>query len=236
MGRGVAVEAFDLFGVVQKAGDDLFLLRLAQAGFIGEGLGDADGLHAFDRDHLRQLVDLTVRELQDPAHVADGGLGQQSAEGDDLGHLVAAVFFLDVGDDLFPAVHAEVDVEVGHRDAFGVQEAFEQQRVAQGIKVGDRQGIGDQGTCARAPARTDGNVVVLGPFDEVGHDQEIAGETHLLDDRQLEIEAGLVFLGRGGMGDDLEAGLQAFVGLTAKLVHLVIGEFRAGSVCASAAA
>jgi len=49
--------------------------------------------------------------------------------------------------------------------------------------------------------------VVLGPFDEVGHDQEIAGETHLLDDRKLEIEAVLIFLRRGGMRDDLEPGL-----------------------------
>jgi hypothetical protein len=65
-------------------------------------------------------------------------------------------FLLDVGDHLFPAVHAEVDVEVGHRDPFGVQEALEQQGVAQGIKVGDRQRIGDEGARARAPARTDG--------------------------------------------------------------------------------
>ena len=78
VGRGVAVKAFDLFGIVQKAGDHLFLLRLAQAGFIGQRLGDADGLHAFDRDHLRQLVDLTVGQLQHPAHIADGGLGQQA--------------------------------------------------------------------------------------------------------------------------------------------------------------
>jgi hypothetical protein len=54
-------------------------------------------------------------------------LDSKRAEGDDLRHLVAAVFALHVADHLFAAVHAEVDVEVGHRDPFGVQEALEQQ-------------------------------------------------------------------------------------------------------------
>ena len=41
--------------------------------------------------------------------------------------LVLAVLLLDVLDDLVAPVHAEVDVEVGHRHALGVQEALEQQ-------------------------------------------------------------------------------------------------------------
>ena len=53
--------------------------------------------------------------------------------------------------------------------------------------------------------------MVLGPFDEVGHDQEVAGEAHLLDDAQLEIQPLLILLERGGMGDDRKAGLQALV-------------------------
>src|SRR2546429_8631829 len=42
------------------------------------------------------------------------------------------------------AVHAEVDVEIGHRDALGIQEALEQQVVLERIEVGDRQTVGHQ--------------------------------------------------------------------------------------------
>jgi hypothetical protein len=61
----------------------------------------------------------------------------ERAEGDDLGHLLAAVFLRDVLDDLAAAVRAEVDVDVGHADALGVEEALEQQAVLERVDVGD---------------------------------------------------------------------------------------------------
>ena len=45
----------------------------------------------------------------------------------------------DVVDDAVAAVHAEVDVEVRHRHALGIQEALEQQVVAQRIEIGDAE-------------------------------------------------------------------------------------------------
>ena len=50
---------------------------------------------------------------------------------------VGAVLLLDVVDDAVAAVLAEVDVEVGHRHALGIEEALEQQLVAQRVEVGD---------------------------------------------------------------------------------------------------
>ena len=144
MGGGVAVKPFDFLGIGQKAAHHLFLGGFAQAGFVRQGFGDGDGFHPLDRDHLREPVHLPVGHLQHAPHIAHGGLGQKRAKGDDLGHLVAAVFLLHVLDHLFPAIHAKVDVEVGHRDAFGVEEAFEQQGIAQRVKVGDGQRIGDE--------------------------------------------------------------------------------------------
>ena len=79
---------------------------------------------------------------------------------------------------------AEVDVEVGHRHALGIEEALEQQVERDRVEVGDGQRPGDDRARARAAARPDRNVVGLGPFDEVGDDQEVAGEPHAGDDRR----------------------------------------------------
>ena len=227
VGRGVAVEPLDLRRIVEHP-LDVFLgrRRLAQARLVGQRLGDRDGLHAFHRDHLRQLVALGEAHAQHAAHVMHGGLGQKRAEGDDLAHLLAPVFPADVVDDLLAPVHAEVDVEVRHRDALGVQEALEQQRIAQGVEVGDRQRIGHQRPRARAPARPDRDALPLGPLDEVGHDQEVAGEAHLLDDPQLEVEPGIVVLDADGMGDHGKASGKALARLPAQFLDLVIGETR----------
>ena len=66
-----------------------------------------------------------------------------------------AVLLLHVVDDAVAVVLAEVDVEVGHRHALRVEEALEQQVVAQRIEVGDAERVGDQRAGARAAARAD---------------------------------------------------------------------------------
>ena len=189
MGGGVAEEPLDGAGDLEEAGDlRLAAGFLAEARLVGEGLLDGDGFDAFEGDELGEAVDLAVGHLQDAADVADGGLGEKRAEGDDLGDAVAAVLLLDVGDHLLAAVHAEVDVEVRHRDAVGVEEALEEEAVAEGVEVGDGEGVGDEGARARAAAGADGDGVVLGPLDEVGDDEEVAGKAHALDDAELVVE------------------------------------------------
>ncbi len=151
---------------------------------------------------------------------------------------VAAVGVGHVVDHPVAALHAEVDVEVGHRDTFRVQETFEQQVVGQRIEVGDLQRVGHQRTGARAPARADRHAVVLRPLDEVHHDQEVAGEAHLDDGAQLEVQAidvdlALLLVVRRGFlrQQHLQALLQALVGDMAQVVvdaHVVVGDREVG--------
>ncbi len=102
------------------------------------------------RHQFGQLVDLPIGHLQHAADVAQHAPRLQRPEGDDLRHLIAAVALLHVVDHLAAAVLAEVDVEVRHRDALGVEEALEQQAKADRIEVGDGQRIGDQRSRAGA--------------------------------------------------------------------------------------
>ena len=183
VGRCVAQQPLDLLAIVQQPRDDFLVLGLlAQAWFIRQCLFDADRFHALDGDHLGQPIHLPVRHLQDPPDVTHRRLGQKRPEGDDLPHLVAPVFALHILDHLFPAIHAKVDVKVGHRYPFGVQEPFKQQLIAQRVQIGNRQRIGHQTTRPRAPPRPDGNIIVFRPFDKIGNDQKVAGEPHALDD------------------------------------------------------
>ncbi len=59
-----------------------------------------------------------------------------------------AVLVAHIGDHLVPPVLAEVDIEVRHRDALGIEEALEQQAEAQRVEVGNRQA---QATTEPAP-------------------------------------------------------------------------------------
>ena len=137
---------------------------------------------------LGKPIDLAIAHLQHAAGILQNRARLQLSEGDDLRHLIAAVFLLDVADHLAAPRFAEVDVEIGHRHALGVEEALEQQPQLQRIEIGDGQRPRDHRSRARTAPRPHRNVVILRPFDEVGDDQEITGEAHLDDDVELELE------------------------------------------------
>ena len=199
--RGVAVEAFELLGDLdqarhQRIGVDLLLqLRLAV-----DGLRQRHRIGRIVRHQLAQPVDLTVRHLQHAADVAQHGARLQLAVGDDLRDAVVPVLALHVADHLVAAILAEVDVEVGHRHAFGIEEALEQKPEPQRVEIGDGQRPGDDRAGARAAARTDRDALRLRPLDEVGDDQEVAGKLHAGDDVDLVGEPLLVVGDREAFG------------------------------------
>ena len=160
--------------------------KVAQDFFLLEGF--FQGHAHFKRNHLRQTVRQAVGLALHPRHVTDNRLGGHRTEGDDLAYRVAAVFFGHIFNYPVATIHAEVDVEVGHRYPFRVKETFEQQVVFQRVKVGNLLHIGHQRSGTRPPARPYRYAVALGPLDKVHHDQEVTGEAHLDDDIQLEIQ------------------------------------------------
>ena len=175
---GVAVEAFQLLRDLQQARHHrLAVARLLQLGLALDGLRQRDGIGRIVGHQLAELVDLAVGHLQHAADVAQHGARLQLAVRDDLRDAVGAVLVLHVADHLVAAVLAEVDVEVRHRHALGIEEPLEQQAEAQRIEIGDGERPGDDRAGARAAARPDRNAVGLGPLDEVGHDQEVARDT-----------------------------------------------------------
>ena len=165
-----------------------FCSRSARSGSIVARLAQRDLLAGLERNELGDAVAEEVRQVEHAADVANRRLRGHRAERRDLRHGVGAVLLLHVSDHAIAAALAEVDVEVRHRHALGIQESLEDEAVAHGVDVGDAQGVGDERACPGAAAGTHRHAVVLRPVDEIGDDQEVAGEPHLHDGRGLEVE------------------------------------------------
>src|SRR6266478_8358284 len=88
-------------------------------------------------------------------------------------------------------VVGEVDVHIGHRDPLGVQEALEEEAVTDRVDVRDPEAVRGERPGRGAAAGPDGDPLLARVMDEVPDDQEVAGESHLLDDRELVVEARL---------------------------------------------
>jgi hypothetical protein len=197
--------------------EEVLVLRVVdqglELGLLREGLGEG---HLRVLGHqLRDVVRVLVGYVEGPRHVLEHGLGLERPEGDDLPRAVRSVLGRHVVDDLAPALEAEVDVEVRHRDALGVEEALEEQVVLERIDVRDAQAVGDDGAGARAAARPHGDAVLLGPVDEVPDDEEVARELHLDDDAELVFRA-LPDLGR-------DHGIAPLQPLEGEVPHVLLG-------------
>ena len=162
------------------------LQELAQGFFLFIGL--FQGHPRGRRDHLGKPVRQTIGFALHPGHVAYHRLGSHGAESNDLADRIATVLVGHVVDHPVTLLHAEIHIEVRHGYPFRVQETFEQQVVANGIQIGNLEGIGHQGTGTGAPPRPHRHFVILAPLNEVGNDQKVAGKSHLVDDIQLEFE------------------------------------------------
>ena len=180
--------------------DGLTQLR-ARAKRFGERLAGAF------RDELRNAVDDAVGDVEHPARIANRRARRHRRERDDLGDPVASVLLGDVVDDLVAPGDREVDVHVRQVLARRVQEALEEQAVAQRVDVGDLEAVGGERTGRRAAPGADADPVLLGEVDEIPDDQEVVREAHLPDRLQLEAEP-LVELGRG-LAEALEQSLLA---------------------------
>ncbi len=90
----------------------------------------------------------------DSRRILQRRFGFDGAEGDDLRDPVVAPLVGCVAHHLTAAPVVEVDIDVGHRGALGVEEPLEQQTVWNRVDVGDAQRVGDQRAGGRAAAGT----------------------------------------------------------------------------------
>src|SRR5205807_1398238 len=130
----VARKAFQNFAVFKK----LFRLRLGfncafkfQILFRGGLKRDTDLV----RDHPRDAISVAIAQAHDAADVADNAFCLQLSKGDDLRDAPLAVFLSHVSEDFAAASLTKIDIDVGRRDAIGIEEALKQKPELERIDV-----------------------------------------------------------------------------------------------------
>ena len=95
-------------------------------------------------------------------------------------------------DNRAPAVHAEVDIDVGQRDAFGIEKAFKQQPVLQRIEVRNSHAIRHQAAGSRTAAGANRNIVFARVSDQIPDNQKITRIFHALNDSDFLFQSSFV--------------------------------------------
>ena len=161
-------------------------LRLCRKGFFQCHTG-------IRRHQFGNSVDKPVRMPQHTADIADNRFCRHRTEGNNLGNSITPVHFGYVINHAVTFFHAEVNIEVRHGNSFRVQEAFEQEIKLQRIQIGDFQGVRHQRTGTGTTSRPYRHIVILRPLDKLHHDQEVAGEAHLVNHFQFNIQTLVIF-------------------------------------------
>src|SRR5207302_10833461 len=107
---------------------------------------------------------------------------------DDLRHVILTIFLPDVVDDAISVTVVEVDVDIGHRDAFPIEKTLEDQPMLDRVERGDTERVRDDAARRRTTSGTDGHTILSSEVDEVTDDQEVGRVAHRLDDADLHLE------------------------------------------------
>ena len=132
-------------------------------------------------DHLGDLQRPGERHFHYLGDVLENRAGLQRSERGDLRHVVHAVAFLYVVDDLASSLDAEVHVDIRHGDALDVEETLEDEAEFDRVNICYFHGIGHDGACGGAAPRAYHDAVALRPVDEVPYDEEVTHVAHGLD-------------------------------------------------------
>ena len=115
-------------------------------------------------DEFRHAVAVAVWHCERAGDIADAALRAECAEGDYLRHMLFAVLFDDIVDDLFAAVVLEVHVDVGHFLTLDIQETLEYEPVRERVDIGYAEAVQHE-ACRRAAAHGEEYVA---PVHELG--------------------------------------------------------------------
>jgi hypothetical protein len=89
----------------------------------------------------------------------------------------------DIRENVVPLVPGEVEIDIGRIPPFRIEKALEQETGTQRIHVRDAEGVAHDRIGDRTAAAMGGSVL-----HDVIHHQEVVGELHLSDDRQLVLQ------------------------------------------------
>ena len=187
MGRGVSGKPFDFQGKVDKL-FDLFV-SIVEGFKLRYGFECGLEVHILClRYELCDPVNILIRYSKDSSDIADGAARGHGTEGNDLSYMVAAVFILNILNDLGPAFVAEVNIEIGHADALGVEKTLKNEVVFYRIYIGNAHRICRNARRAAAAAGTDCNTVRLGKIDEIPDDEVVIDKPHSVYNVKLIVE------------------------------------------------
>ena len=91
---------------------------------------------------------------------------------------------VDVVDQGFAPLPAQVDVDIREIAAVRMEEALKAKLMANRVDLGDPESIGDDGSSARSATGT-GDAEASGFIDDLPDDEKVRDETHFVDDLQL---------------------------------------------------
>ena len=179
---GVADGAFHVNGGVHQ----LFDFRVAVVGgleirHLVERFGKRHGFAGDIGDKFGNLVHFGDGNIHHARHIAQRTARGHRAEGDDLRHFVITIFLGGVNQHFGAAVIAEIQVNIGHGNAPGIEKALKKQVMRDGVYQRDEKRIGHQRSSAGA-ARVVPDAIFAGVTAQIPHDEKVGVKAHRVND------------------------------------------------------
>ena len=199
MNARVSHVSFEHFGIAnrvvnQRVGRGF---GFAKFGNGSDGIGQVQLGHfavlafgEFVGNEFAEFHRVVTRKFLHTCHISEGEFRRHGAVGDDVSHVVFAIFLRDPVQDAAAAVVVEIDVNIRERDTVRIQETLKQEVIFNRVYLRDAKTVCHGTSRCRATSRSNADVKFFaGGADVVLHDEEVAREAHGLHDVELKVDS-----------------------------------------------
>ena len=121
MGGGMAGQPLHGFGHIQKLGNLwIVFLHLSQLAVFFQSLFNRNILSGVHWNFLGHLIYCIVGHIQGSSHIAHRTSGGHGTKGNNLGHMICAIFPDNIINDFLSSFITEIAVDIRHRDSFRI--------------------------------------------------------------------------------------------------------------------
>ena len=141
------------------------------------------------------------------------------SECDYLCNTFRTVFFNAVINYFLTSFNAEIDVEIGHRNTFGVQKTLKKEIIFQRFDVCNIYAVRNHTACARTSSRSNGDSDAFCVTNVVAYDKEVIDEAHFMNNAEFVFKTFVKFFCSCGIFSVIALVCEFFEKL--KVVHIV---------------
>ncbi len=145
------------------------------------------------RNFFGDFIHFRIWKTQHSCDIFNGVFRLHISKSDNVGNMVRTITAFGVFNHLTSSIHAEVNIEVGHRNTLWIDKSIKEEVISHWVNLSNSCCVSNQTARSRASSWPYRNIIFTSIVDIIPHNQEIFNITEFVDGVKLHFKSFFIF-------------------------------------------